>query len=109
MNLNKAIILGRVTADPQLRSTSGGQSVAAVGVATNRTWTDKSGQKQEDVEFHNVVFWGRQAESASQFLTKGSLVLVEGRLATRSWTDKNGTERRTTEIICEGMQLPRSE
>ena len=105
MNLNKAIILGRVTADPVLRTTPAGQSVTTTGVATNRTWTDKNNQKQEDVEFHNVVFWGRQAEIASQFLTKGSLVLVEGRLATRSWTDKSGSERRATEIICEGMQL----
>src|ERR1035437_6307663 len=105
MNLNKAIILGRVTANPELATTPSGQSVTATRVATNRTWTDKDGKKQEDVEFHNVVFWGRQAEIASQFLTKGSLVLVEGRLSTRSWTDKNGTERRATEIICEGMQL----
>jgi single-strand DNA-binding protein len=105
MNLNKVFVLGRVTADPQLRTTGSGQSVATTGIATNRTWTDKDGKKQEDVEFHNIVFWGRQAEIASQFLTKGSLVLVEGRLATRSWTDKNGNERKATEIICEGMQL----
>jgi single-strand DNA-binding protein len=106
MNLNRVIILGRITAAPQLRTTPGGQSVAPVGVATNRAWTDKNGKKQEDVEFHNVVFWGRQAEIASQFLTKGSYVLVEGRLATRGWTDKNGTERRVTEIIAEKVELP---
>ena len=70
MNLNKAFILGRLTADPQLRATSGGQQVASFGVATNRTWTDKSGQKKEAAEFHNIVVWGRQAEIASKFLIK---------------------------------------
>jgi single-strand DNA-binding protein len=105
MDLNKVIILGRVTADPQLRTTPGGQSVVTLGVATNRTWTDKNGAKQEEAEFHNVVIWGRQAEVASQFLTKGAMVLIEGRLRTRSWTDKTGQQRRTTEIMSERMQL----
>lgn len=105
MNLNKVIIVGRVTADPQLRTTPGGQSVVTLGVATNRTWTDKNGAKQEETEFHNVVIWGRQAEVASQFLAKGSTVLIEGRLRTRSWTDKQGQQRRTTEIMSERMQL----
>src|SRR3989344_4344973 len=98
MNLNKVFILGRLTVDPQLRSTAGGQSVASFGLATNRVWTDKAGAKQEAVEFHNVVVWGRQAEIASKFLIKGSLVLIEGRLQTRSWDDKQGQKRRTTEI-----------
>jgi single-strand DNA-binding protein len=105
MDLNKVIIVGRMTADPQLRTTPGGQPVTTIGVATNRTWTDKNGQKQEESEFHNVVLWGRQAEIASQFLTKGSTVLIEGRLRTRSWTDKQGGQRRTTEIMSERMQL----
>jgi single-strand DNA-binding protein len=105
MNLNKVIIVGRVTADPQLRTTPGGQSVTTLGVATNRTWTDKSGAKQEEAEFHNVVIWGRQAEVATQFLTKGATVLIEGRLRTRSWTDKQGAQKRTTEIMSERMQL----
>jgi single-strand DNA-binding protein len=105
MNLNKAIILGRVTADPQLRTTAGGQSVTTFGIATNRAWTDKQGSKQEDVEFHNIVLWGRQAEIASQFLAKGGLVLVEGRIATRTWEDKEGQTRRATEIIGEHIQL----
>jgi single-strand DNA-binding protein len=105
MNFNQAIVIGRVTANPELRSTPSGQSVAQLGVATNRTWTDKNGQKQEQVEFHNVVLWGRQAETAVQFLQKGSGVLISGRLQTRSWQDKNGIERRTTEIICEHLQL----
>jgi single-strand DNA-binding protein len=105
MDLNKVMILGRVTADPQLRTTPGGQSVVTIGVATNRTWTDKSGAKQEEAEFHNVVIWGRQAEVAAQYLTKGAMVLIEGRLRTRSWTDKQGQQRRTTEIMSERMQL----
>ena len=90
MDLNKVIIVGRVTADPQLRTTPGGQSVTTIGVATNRVWNDKNGQKQEETEFHNVVLWGRTAEVAAQFLVKGATVLIEGRLRTRSWTDKQG-------------------
>ncbi len=105
MNLNKVFILGRLTVDPQLRSTAAGQPVASFGLATNRVWTDKAGQKQESTEFHNVVVWGRQAEIASRYLGKGSLVLIEGRLQTRSWDDKQGQKRRTTEIIAERLQL----
>jgi single-strand DNA-binding protein len=105
MDLNKVIIVGRVTADPQLKTTPGGQSVTTIGVATNRTWTDKNNAKQEETEFHNVVLWGRQAEVASQYLTKGATVLIEGRIRTRSWTDKTGQQRRTTEIMSERMQL----
>ncbi len=109
MNLNKVFILGRVTADLQLRTTAGGQSVATFSIATNRNWTDKGGQKQEETEFHNVVAWGRQAEIANQFLRRGSLVLIEGRLQTRSWQDKQGQARKSTEIIIEQLQLgPRS-
>lgn len=110
MNLNKAIIVGRVTATPELRRTTGGASVTTFNVATNRTWSDKGGARQEETEFHTVVAWGRQAEIASQFLTKGGLVLVEGRLRTRSWQDKQGANHKATEIICERMQLgPRSQ
>lgn len=105
MNLNKVFILGRLTVDPQLRSTQSGQPVATFGLATNRIWTDKNGQKQEQAEFHNVVVWGRQADIASRYLNKGSLVLIEGRLQTRSWDDKQGQKRRTTEIIAERLQL----
>lgn len=105
MDLNKVIIVGRVTADPELRTTPGGQSVTTIGVATNRNWTDKNGAKQEEVEFHNVVLWARQAEIASQFLKKGAMVLIEGRLRTRSWTDKQGQQKRTTEIMAERLQL----
>src|SRR3989344_3434696 len=105
MNLNKVFILGRLTADPQLRSTPSGAAVANFSVATNRVWNDKNGAKQESVEFHNVVVWGKQAEVASRFLKKGGLVLVEGRLQTRDWEDKTGQKRKTTEIIGERLQL----
>jgi len=110
MNLNKVLIIGRMTADPELRKTGSGQSVTSFGVATNRVWTDKAGAKQEETEFHNVVCWARQAEIATQFLKKGSLVMIEGRLQTRSWQDQQGGNRKTTEIICERLQLgPRAQ
>jgi single-strand DNA-binding protein len=105
MNVNKVIIVGNVTAAPQLRNTPSGQAVTTFGVATNRIWKDKAGNRQEQTEFHNVVAWGRTAEIASQYLTKGGLVFVEGRLQTRSWTDKQNVNRKTTEIICERLQL----
>src|SRR3989344_2942626 len=105
MNLNKVFLLGRVTADPQLRTTTSGQKVTGFSIATNRIWTDKNGAKQEDAEFHNVVVWGRQAEIATQFLIKGSLVLIEGRLQTRTWQDKQGQDKRTTEIVADRLQL----
>lgn len=105
MNLNKVFVLGRVTANPELRKTPGGQSVTSFSIATNRVWSDKGGAKQEETEFHNVVVWGRQAEIATQFLTKGSLALIEGRLKTRTWQDKNGANHRATEIISERIQL----
>ncbi len=110
MNLNRVLVAGRLTADPQLRSTTGGQSVGTFGVATSRSWTDKGGQKQEQTEFHNIVVWGRQAELCAQYLKKGALVLIEGRLQTREWEDKTGGKRRTTEIIAEAVQFgPRQE
>jgi len=105
MDLNKVFILGRLTADPSLRTTSSGTPVGSFSVATNRVWNDKNGMKQEEAEYHNVVVWGRQAEIANQFLKKGGLVLIEGRLRTRTWQDKQGQNRRTTEIICERLQL----
>jgi single-strand DNA-binding protein len=109
MNLNKVFILGNLTRDPELRSTPAGQSVASFGIATNSFYTDKNGQKQKRVEFHNVVVWGRQAEIASQFLKKGSLALIEGRLQTREWQTRAGERRSTTEIIAERIQFgPRS-
>lgn len=105
MNLNKALIAGRLTADPILRSTAAGRQVASFSVATNSFWTGADGQKKEATEFHNVVVWDRQADVVSRFLTKGSLVLVEGRLQTRSWDDKQGQKRKTTEIVADKVQF----
>ncbi|MCW1888387.1 MAG: single-stranded DNA-binding protein [Candidatus Moranbacteria bacterium] len=105
MNVNKVILVGRLTRDPEIRTTPGGQSVATISMATNSFWTDKSGQKQDKTEYHNVVLWGRQAEIASQYLTKGQECFIEGRLQTRAYTGKDGVERRTTEVIGETMQL----
>jgi len=94
-----------MTADPLLRQTAAGAAVTSFGVATNRVWKDKAGIDQKEVEFHNVVVWGRQAEVVSKFLTKGALVLVEGRLQTRDWEGKDGQKRKTTEIIAERVQF----
>ena len=105
MNLNKAFILGNLTRDPELRQTPTGQSVATLGIATNRLWTDKEGNRQTQVEFHNVVLWGRLAEIASQYLSKGRLVFIEGRISTRSWQDQQGQKKYRTEIVAENMQL----
>ncbi|MEK7169552.1 MAG: single-stranded DNA-binding protein [Patescibacteria group bacterium] len=105
MNLNKVFILGNLTRDPELRQTTTGQPVSSFGIATNSFYTDKSGQKQQKAEFHNIVVWGRQAEIASQYLKKGGLAMVEGRLQTREWQDKQGQTRRTTEIIADHIQF----
>ncbi|MBI4132239.1 MAG: single-stranded DNA-binding protein [Candidatus Sungbacteria bacterium] len=105
MNYNKAFILGNVTRDPEFRTTPSGQNVCSFGVATNRVWRDQAGQQQRSAEFHNVVAWGRLAEIANQYLKKGSLVFIEGRIQTRSWQDQNGQKRWRTEIIAENMQL----
>lgn len=105
MNVNKVILVGRLTRDPEMRSTPSGQSVATIGMATNNYWTDKSGQKQERTEFHTVVLWGKLAEVAGQYLTKGQECYVEGRLQTRSYTGKDGVERKAVEIVGETMQL----
>lgn len=105
MNLNKVFLLGRLTADPQLRVTPTGHQVATFSVATNRIWNDRVTGRREEVEFHNIVVWGRQAEVAQKFLAKGGLVLVEGRLQTRSWDDKQGQKRKSTEIVADRIQL----
>ena len=106
MNLNKAIIVGNLTQDPEVRTTSSGDKVANFSVATNRMWTDKTtGEKQQKAEFHNVVLWRRLAEIAEQYLNKGSLVLIEGRIETRSWQGQDGNTRYKTEIVGENMQL----
>ena len=105
MNLNKVFIMGNLTRDPELRQTPTGQAVCSFGVATNRFYTDSTGQKQKKAEFHNIVAWGRQAEIVHQYLKKGSSVLVEGRLQTRSWQDPQGAKHWKTEIIGERVQL----
>ncbi len=105
MNLNKAFILGNLTRDPELRQTTSGQAVSSFSVATNRFFTDSTGQKQKQAEFHNIVAWGRNAEIVNQYLKKGSSVLIEGRLQTRSWQDKEGQKHWKTEIIADRVQL----
>lgn len=97
--------MGRLTADPQLRSTKGGSAVAVFSLATNRVWNDKNNQKQEEVEYHNIVVWGRQAEIVSKFLLKGQIAFVEGRMATRSYEDKTGVKKYVTEIVAERVQF----
>lgn len=103
MNLNKAMIIGNLTRDPEIRNTPSGISVATFSIATNYVWTDQGGQKQERVEFHNIVMWRRLAEIAGQYLRKGSRIYVEGRLQTRDWVGQDGVKRYRTEIIAENM------
>lgn len=106
MNLNKAYIIGRLTQDPEVRSTPSGQSVATLRMATNRVWYNKeTSQKQEATEYHTVVAWGRLAEIAGQYLKRGSLAMIEGRLQTRSWVGQDNNKRYTTEIVAESLQL----
>lgn len=103
MNLNKAMIIGNVVRDPEMRTTPSGQNVTSFSVATNFVWKDANGQKQEKAEFHNIVAWRRLAEISQQYLKKGSKVYIEGRIQTRSWDDPNGIKRYRTEIIAENM------
>ena len=109
MNLNKVILIGRLTQDPETRSTPSGQTVATLRMATNRVWTNQGGQKQEAVEFHTIVAWGRLAEIAGQYMKKGGLAMIEGRLQTRSWVGQDNVKRYNTEIVAENLQMgPRS-
>ncbi len=105
MNLNKVFLAGRLTRDPENRALPSGQSLTTFGLATDRFYNDKEGQKQQQTEFHNVVIFGKLADTASQYLRKGSLALVEGRLQTRSWQDNSGNQRSRTEIVAERLQL----
>lgn len=106
MYLNKAMIYGNLTRDPELKSLPSGISVANFSVATNRVWKDKSGAKQESVDYHNVVAFGRTAEVIKQYMHKGSGIYIEGRIQTRSWEAKDGGGKRyTTEIVAESMQF----
>lgn len=106
MNINKVILIGRLTSDPESRTIPSGQNVCSFGLATNRTWTNKqTNQKEEKTEFHNIVLWGRLADIASQYLNKGSLTYIEGRLQTRSWQDQSGAKKYRTEIVGENIQM----
>lgn len=108
MYLNKAFLFGNLTRDPELRSLPSGVQVASFSIATNRVWRNKEGQNQEATEFHNIVVFGRQAETVSQYLKKGSSALVEGRIQTRSW-ESEGQKKYRTEIVAERIQFgPRS-
>ena len=103
MNLNKAMIIGNLTRDPEVKTTPSGQNVATFSVATNRVWTNAQGQKQEAVEYHNIVAWGKLAEICGQYLNKGKKVYVEGRIQTRDWQGQDGVKRYKTEIVIENM------
>lgn len=105
MNLNKVILVGRLTQDPQSKILPSGQKVVSFGLATTRFFLNKEGQKQQETEFHNILLFGKLAEIASQYLQKGALMLVEGRIRTRKWQDQNGNQHQRTEIIGERMQL----
>lgn len=103
MNLNKAMIIGNVTRDPELKSTPSGQNVVSFGVATNLVWTDQSGQQQKKTEFHNIIAWRKLAEICAKYLHRGSKVYLEGRLQTTDWTGNDGVKRYRTEIVAENM------
>lgn len=105
MSLNKAILIGRLGKDPEVKTMANGEMVANVSLATSETWKDKAGSKQERTEWHNLVFYRRLAEIVGQYLTKGSQVYVEGRIQTRKWKDKEGQDRYSTEIIVDEMKM----
>src|SRR5689334_4070466 len=109
MYLNKAIVIGNLTRDPEIKALPSGAKVCSFSVATNRVWKDKNGAKQEGVDYHNIVVFGRQAENVAQYLKKGSSVLVEGRMQTRSWDGQDGQKKYRTEIVADRVQFgPRS-
>ena len=105
MNLNKVMLIGNLTRAPEVRNTPQGQTVCTFGLATNRRYTDKDGNKQDQAEFHNLVAWGKLAEICGQYLIKGKKIYAEGRLQTRKWQAQDGTEKQRTEIVLEGMQM----
>ncbi|MCH8049545.1 single-stranded DNA-binding protein [Patescibacteria group bacterium] len=102
-SLNRAMIIGNLTRDPELRQTTSGQSVCSFSIATNRRWTNASGERQESTEYHNIVAWGRLAEICSEYLSKGRKVYIDGRLQTRDWEGKDGVRRYRTEIVADNM------
>jgi len=103
--VNKVILIGNLGGDPEVRYTPGGAAVANVNLATNESWNDREGQRQERTEWHRLVFWSKLAEIVGQYLKKGSKVYVEGRLQTRQWDDQSGQKRYTTEIVVSDMQM----
>ncbi len=106
MNVNKAIVMGNLTRDPETRTLPSGQAVTSFSLATNRFWTDKeSGEKKKQAEYHNIIAWGRLGEISQQFLKKGSLVYIEGRLQTKGWQDPQGNRKTRTEIVAQTLQL----
>lgn len=106
MYLNKVMLIGNLTRDPELKATPSGTKVASLSLATNRVWKDQHGTKQEDTEYHNVVVFGKQAETIAQYCKKGASLMLEGRLQTRSWDDaSSGTKKYRTEIVLESFQF----
>ena len=105
MDLNRAMIIGNVTRDPELRTATGGQSVCSFSIATNMRWTDSQGQPQERAEYHNIVAWRKLAEICAQYIGKGRKVYVEGRLQTRDWETQDGQKKYRTEIVADNMIL----
>jgi len=104
MYLNKAIVIGNLTRDPEVRAMPNGNKITSFSLATNRVWKDKDGNKQESSDFHNIVVFGRQAETCGQYLKKGQSAMVEGRMQTRSW-DKDGQKQYRTEIVADRVQF----
>lgn len=105
MYLNRAIVIGNLTRDPELKALPSGMQVTTFSVATNRVYKDRDGKRQESADYHNIVVFGRQAETSSQYLKKGQTVLVEGRMQTRSWDDANGKKNYRTEIVADRVQF----
>ena len=105
MSVNKAILIGRLGRDPEVRHMPNGEAVCNFSIATSETWKDQHGQKQERTEWHNITLYRRMAEVAGQYLKKGSLVYIEGRIQSRKYTDKNGIERTAYEIIGSEMKM----
>ncbi len=103
--VNKVILIGNAGADPELRYTPGGTAVSNFSIATNESWTDSGGEKQERTEWHRIVVWGRLAEICNQYLRKGSKVYIEGKLQTRSWEGQDGLKRYSTEVVARDMQM----
>ncbi|MDH4234653.1 MAG: single-stranded DNA-binding protein [Gallionella sp.] len=105
MSVNKAILIGHLGKDPEVRYMPSGEAVANVTLATSETWKDKNGEKQEKTEWHNIVFFKRLAEIAGEYLKKGSQIYVEGRITTEKWQDKEGKDRYTTKIVANEMKM----